>query len=203
MTHDATSYGTTRSDAGPILGLAALGLTMAFVALGRSKPAKVGRTGTSGRPWQPTCAITWPAQIRPSRWSRACAMPTGEAPKAPSSSPCTNSFAKTEPLSRGSCSSSDTPRGQPNDWRAGRLGVPFAWSLAARLAICRCSERSRRSPLACRASDVCGGLRRLLFRFRIGPAVGALSNSRRMRSGSGRPSSGIGARSSRLRSVVR
>jgi hypothetical protein len=35
--------GTTRSDARPMLGLAALGLTMAFVALGRSKPAKGGQ----------------------------------------------------------------------------------------------------------------------------------------------------------------
>ena len=37
--------GTSRSDARPMLGLAALGLTMAFVALGRSKPARGGQDG--------------------------------------------------------------------------------------------------------------------------------------------------------------
>ena len=37
--------GTSRSHARPMLGLAALGLTMAFVALGRSKSAKGGQDG--------------------------------------------------------------------------------------------------------------------------------------------------------------
>ena len=53
-------------------------------------------------------------------------MHTEEALRAPSSSRCTNSFAKTAASSRGSWPSSGTPRGQPNDWRVGRPGVPFA-----------------------------------------------------------------------------
>ena len=112
----------TRSDAGPMLGsLAALGLTMAFVALRRSKArARARGRRQADRPWRPTCAITWLAQIRPSRWSRVSAIPTGEARRAPSSRPCTNSFARTEASSRGSWPNSETPRGQSNDWPVGR-----------------------------------------------------------------------------------
>ena len=52
-----------------------------------------------------------------------------------------------------------------------------------------------------RASDACGEPHRRLSRSRTRQAVGALSNWKRMRSVSGRPSSGIAARSYRARSA--
>ena len=75
---------STRSGAGPILGaLGAVGLTIAFVALRRSKPRQGDQDLNKRRPSQPTCAITWPAQTRPSKWSRVSAMHTEAAPRHP------------------------------------------------------------------------------------------------------------------------
>ena len=58
-------------------------------------------------------------------------------PEAPSSRSLVRRFAKTAASSRESWPSSGTPRGQPNDWRVGRPGVPFArgWRRARRSVV--------------------------------------------------------------------
>ena len=155
---------STRSGAGPILGtLGALGLTIAFVALRRSKPAKATRTVTSG-----TLAITW----RPDRRGRA--MHTEEALSALFES-LYNSFAKTAASSRGSWPSSGTPRGRQTTgwscdrecpscggWRRARrsVAVPDARGARHRRAGQAMPVASRtgacRAPTPARSSELCG-----------------------------------------------
>ena len=92
---------STRSGAGPILGaLGAVGLTIALVALRRSKLRQVDPELNKRKDLATYCAITWQAQTRPSKWSRVSGMHTETAPSAPSSNRCTTSFAKTEASSR-------------------------------------------------------------------------------------------------------
>ena len=137
-------------------------------------------TTTSGAPGRPTCAITSLAQTRPFRQSTVCARHTGEARRAPCSSRCTNSFAKTAASSKGFWRRFALARGRSSAWRA----VPPARSLArrpaARPAIPRYFERLKRLPSACRASDACGE------RHRLWSGSAGARSSESCRTGSGR-----------------
>ena len=150
---------TTRSDVGPILGaLAALGLAIAFVALQRSKPAaKRTRSGTSGRPSRPTCAITWPAQIRPSRLSGASATRYRGGPEGALFESLHEQFRE----DRGVVEVMLAELGYTS--RSAKRVAGRATGSALRVLAggapgdpVRRPARSLRSPSACRASAVCG-----------------------------------------------
>ena len=118
---------STQSGAGPILGaLGAVGLTIAFVALGRSKPRQGDQDLNKREAFATYLRDPLAAQTRRSKWSKVSGMPTEDVPRAPSSNRCTTSFAKIAASSRESSPSSGTPRGQRNDWRVERPGMPFA-----------------------------------------------------------------------------
>ena len=180
--------------------LGALGLTIAFVALRRSKPRQGDQDGDKRKALATYLrASLGRRRYGRSKWSGSQVCYRG-SPEGNLFGSCTTSFAKTE-----AC------RGNPSRARVhlavnkttGGSGDRECPSRRGR----RRARRSvvvpglRRSPSACRASDACGAPRRRLSGWRTRPVVGALSNWKRMRSVSGRPSSGIAARSYRVRSA--
>ena len=170
-------------------------LTPAGVLVARRATPPTRRDPGAGND-QPT-----PRRARPMTQSAPSVRHIAEVLRAPSSGRCTNSFATTAALLRASWPSSGTPRGRPSDSRVVRPAVPCASWLAARRTICRCSGRWRRSRLACRVNDAFGEPPRRLSRYRTRRVVGTLSNWKRMRSVSGRPSSSIADRWFRRRSA--
>ena len=186
--------GTTRSAAGPILGaLGALGLTIAFVALRRSKP----RQGDQDRDKRRALATYLRDHLAGADTAIQMVQGLSDAyrggPEGALFESLYEQFREDRGVVEGILAELGYTSRSVKRLAGRRPGVPFVQWLAARRAICRCSERSRRSPSACRASDACGEPHRRLARSRTRQAVGASSNWKRMRSVSGRPSSGIAA----------
>jgi hypothetical protein len=187
---------STRSAAGPIVGpLGALGLTIAFVTLRRSKR----RQGDQGGDKRKALATYLRDHLTGADTAIQIVQGLSNAyrgdPEGALFESLYQQFREDRGVVEGILASLDTPRGQSSGSLVVRPGVPLVPWLAEPPAICRCSGCSRRLPSPCRASDVCGEPRRRLSCSHTLQDDGALSNWKRMPSASGKPSSGIAGHS--------
>jgi hypothetical protein len=182
---------STRSGAGPILGtLGALGLTIAFVALRRSKRRQGDQDGDKRR----AVATYLREHLAGADTAIQIVHDLSDAYRGGPEGALFASLYEQFREDRGVVEKILAELGYTSrsvKRLAGRAtGSALGTVAGGAPAICRCSGRSRRSPSACRASDVCGEPRRRLSRSHTRQGDGALSNWKRMPSASGRPSSG-------------